>query len=210
MLSSSLKNCCRFLIQQSSQLTTFSYDLIKPYVPRVWLYFLDSLAFKCKPEQLWAEPVFLVFQKVETTIKIAAAHTDTISTVIKSNNRCDNEVDFPQRNLRTSYWLPKTVSIFLQLCLRCQLYNAHAEVIFDDFAGIDLVLCRQVTRGGITCSELVHALSHLIDWSKAPPACAVTNRRSRTGATGGVSRGSNRLTVETALLKCYRQCTTPR
>lgn len=45
---------------------------------------------------------------------------------------------------------------------------------------------------------------------KTSPACAVTVRRSRTRATGGVNRGNNRLSTEVALHKCYRQNTTPR
>ncbi len=45
---------------------------------------------------------------------------------------------------------------------------------------------------------------------KTPPTGAVTDRRSRTGATGGVSRGTNRLSTEVVLLKWCRQCTTPR
>ena len=45
---------------------------------------------------------------------------------------------------------------------------------------------------------------------EALPACAVTGRRSRTGATGGAGRDSNRLTDESALLKCCRQCMAPR
>lgn len=44
----------------------------------------------------------------------------------------------------------------------------------------------------------------------APPACAVTGRRSRTRATGGVSRDSKRLSTEVVLLTCCRQCSTPR
>ena len=42
------------------------------------------------------------------------------------------------------------------------------------------------------------------------PPVPLPSRRSRTGATGGVNRGRNRLTVETALLKCCRQVRTPR
>jgi len=37
---------------------------------------------------------------------------------------------------------------------------------------------------------------------EAPPARAVTDRRSRTGATGGVSRSSNRLSTGVVLHKC--------
>ena len=61
-------------------------------------------------------------------------------------------------------------------------------------------------------SLFLHRVGHV----KSPgrrrrfPPVPLPSRRSRTGATGGVSRGRNRLTVSTALLKCCRQCTTPR
>ena len=72
----------------------------------------------------------------------------------------------------------------------------------------DLVLLLDILRSGdedvqnfggdITDDSVLLHRSEI----KAPPACAVTDRRSRTGATGGVSRSSNRLSTVVVLHKC--------
>ena len=59
-------------------------------------------------------------------------------------------------------------------------------------------------------ANCIHRIDHRCVVKEAPPACAVTDLRSRTGAKGGVNRGCNRLTVETVLHTCNRQAATPR
>ena len=69
----------------------------------------------------------------------------------------------------------------------------------------------RVSRVTLFCENHASALSLITRFEKeAPPACAVTFLRSRTGAKGGVNRGCKRLTVETVLHTCNRQAATPR
>jgi len=154
----------------------FRDDSIKPYVPGVWLDFLDSLAFKREPEQFWPQPAPLVIQESKTTIKIATTHSDSVSEVIKSDNRRDHEVDLSRRNSQTCDRLPKAILVFLKFGLRGQLNEVHAEVLFDDggedaflhtpgafddATEINLVLRWQVARDRIAGCKLVHTYDAL-------------------------------------------------
>ncbi len=91
---------------------------------------------------------------------------------------------------------------------------SRANYVIADGAGCVLTFMRR--HRATRCERLRSLLLHQVGHVKSPgrrrrfPPVPLPSRRSRTGATGGVSRGRNRLTVSTALLKCCRQCTTPR
>ena len=83
-----------------------------------------------------------------------------------------------------------------------------SQIIFDAFTRSSTFISRRAQRAVVR--SLFIRLDHRCFEKEAPPACAVTNLRSRTGAKGGVNRGCKRLTVETVLHTCNRQAATPR
>lgn len=105
--------------------------------------------------------------------------------------------------------------IFIAQCLRTQLVaNASMRaallsrrVLVVSFVSEQYEIGGLKTRcffsvvdlcGGEFCASLrnwPHIVSIEAEWKEAPPACAVTGRRSRTGATGGASRDSTRLST---------------
>jgi len=73
-------------------LAAFSNYPIKWYIPRVWREILDFLAIKRDADQFWPQPFSTLFQKMKTTIEVAATHPDSKTLLIESDDRRDYDI----------------------------------------------------------------------------------------------------------------------
>ena len=80
-------------------LTKFADYVIKPYIPRLWHNFLDFLTVECKSDELRSQPRLSAAQESKRAIEIAAAHTDAIASMIKSDEWCYDDVEFQRLDL---------------------------------------------------------------------------------------------------------------
>ena len=84
----------------------FSDHFIKRYIPRIWLDFLNLLTIKGNANKFRSQPKRLVFKKGETTVEVRAAHTYSMTVLIKGNNGRYDEIEFLWLNLRARFRLP--------------------------------------------------------------------------------------------------------
>ena len=96
----------------------FAKYAIKSYIPRVWTYFLDFLAIKSKPDELWVKPSLPCTEKCKRTIKITAAHADTIHVSVEGHERSYDNVDSGRVSQVRTRRFPKSVFIANKFCVR--------------------------------------------------------------------------------------------
>ncbi len=75
-------------------LIAFCKNAIKPYIPRIWANFLDSLTFKRDSCEFGVRPLSWAPEEVKTTVEIATAHANTIAIFIERGQRSRNDVKF--------------------------------------------------------------------------------------------------------------------
>ncbi len=63
-------------------------DLKKPYVPRVWGYFVDSLTCEGKADQFGLEIHATTSEERKNAVKVTTAHADAIIVGIESDHWC--------------------------------------------------------------------------------------------------------------------------
>ena len=141
----------------------------KPYIPTIWRYFLDFLAIECKPDELWSQPGSPASQKRKMTIEVAAAHADTIACIIKSNERCNNDIEVGRIDLEFRFWFPNSEPISGNRRFRQQIPERHITVTvdyrrknalfcapgaLDDSVRIDLVPCCQIAGDRLTAQKV--------------------------------------------------------
>jgi len=142
---------------------------IKPYIPRIWLNFLDFLAAEGDTKKFWAKPVSTVSQKCECSIVVTTPHPDTMRVLVENNRRCNDNVELSGRNNKSSCWFPyahivlcefRVFEYFAKDHLPLLAQNRYENALvcapcgFDDFTCIDFVIHRQVTANKRTCVKL--------------------------------------------------------
>ena len=65
---------------------------IKPYIPRIWPYFLNFLASEGNADQFRSKPQLPVLKVREATIEISSAHTDPVVVFVESDCRRNRNV----------------------------------------------------------------------------------------------------------------------
>ena len=75
-------------------LTAFADDVIKLYIPRIWDYFLDSLAFEGKSDQLRMAPFAPIPKECKRAVEVSAPHSDTVVIRVECNQRRHNRIEF--------------------------------------------------------------------------------------------------------------------
>jgi len=170
----------KLLLRKSAKVCSgkFSDHFIKRYIPRIWLDFLYALAFESYANELWSQPMFPVFQECKTAIEVCAAHTYSISVLVKRNDRRYHKIEFARRNLRTGFGLPESVPVAPHFRFGCQFAEHHHAVRVDDrcehlflhspcfrYDGccIDFIGHWHVARERPAGSELVHAQQAIDD-----------------------------------------------
>ena len=92
-------------------LAGFAEDAIKPYIPRIWDYFLDFLAIKCEAYQLRTNPDVSCPEESERSIKVSAAHADTVSILVECNEGSDYRIEFRNIDEGAVRWLPQSEGV---------------------------------------------------------------------------------------------------
>ena len=67
---------------------------IKPYIPSIWRYFLDSLALERYANQFGTQPVFPVPEVGKAAIEVSSAHADPVVIVVEGHCRRNGNVEF--------------------------------------------------------------------------------------------------------------------
>ena len=89
-----VRSVCREVIEGVQLcLSRFGHYSIKPYIPRIWLDFLDFLAGERDADELRMKPVAPGFEERETGIEIASAHADSMAVIVECDDRSDDHVD---------------------------------------------------------------------------------------------------------------------
>ena len=70
----------------------------KPYIPRIWGYFLYLLAGECQSDHLGMKPGLPLFEECESPVKVAATHADTVILLIERDDRRDHDVEHARRD----------------------------------------------------------------------------------------------------------------
>ena len=97
-------------------LTRLGNDAENRYIPRIWRDFFDPLAIESDTDQFRVKPVIPTFEKCECAIEITTAHTKTVSLVIESEERGDDDIESACINRITVYRLPEAEVTHRQHC----------------------------------------------------------------------------------------------
>jgi len=135
-------------------------NAVKPYIPRVWLDFLDFLALERDADQFGLQPVASMPKMGKTTIVVTATHANTIVFIVESDSRSNDNVKGTSVGQEAAYGFPNTELVSFELGFGRHFAKCHfgagaqngdknalfcAPTAFDDFSSIDLVLHRQET-----------------------------------------------------------------
>ena len=145
-------------------LVVFSDHAIKPYIPRIWAYFLDFLAFKGDADEFRTNPLLAMSQERKTPIVIRTAHADSIAFVVKNNGWRDDHIELVRVDQEATRGLPDAEAILFEFGVGSDFAKHHlrrtaqnrnenalvcAPCASDDFSRIDFVVHRQVTADGL-------------------------------------------------------------
>ena len=141
----------------------------KPYIPRIWRYFLDFLTIECKPDELWPQPGMSASQECKRAIEVAAAHADTIACIIECDERCNYDIEVGRVDLQFRFRFQNSESVSAYRCFRLQYPERHltatvdywrrnalfcAPGALDDRVRIDLVPCRKIAGDRLTTQKV--------------------------------------------------------
>jgi hypothetical protein len=103
-----------FSLQHKERLVAFCDYAIKPYIPRIWRYFLDFLAFEGHANELWSEPVRTMSQVRKTSIVVSASHPDSIALAVENDGRRNDNMKLSRVNQEAPRRFPDTESVLLE------------------------------------------------------------------------------------------------
>ena len=140
------------------RLFAFGDHTIKPYIPRIWIDFLDFLALIRNADEFWSNPMSSIAQECETTIVITTSHPDAIVVSVECNQWRDDYIKRSRVDEESSDGFPDTERIALKFCvgrdfaeqhLRPAAQNRYENALVrapcsrNDFVCINLVVHRQ-------------------------------------------------------------------
>ncbi len=143
-------------------------NAIKPYIPRIWAYFLDFLAIESNTRKLRPKPLSFAAKKAKATVEIATAHSNSIQVFIEYDQRSHDDIESFWRNDSTGNRLPYAEFIFFQSRIALDSNESHFAFVFDHrnknlffsppcsleyHARIDFACERQVTRDRFAAEE---------------------------------------------------------
>ena len=79
---------------------------IKPYIPRVWRYFLDFLTVERNAEQFRLQPMLTMSQERETAIVVTPTHSDSMPLVVERDEWRDDKIQVARSDRCTCHRLP--------------------------------------------------------------------------------------------------------
>ena len=113
-------------------LIRFGKNAIKPYIPRIWAYFLDFLALERNSGKFWTKPLSLVLQKGKTTVEVATAHADSVHVFIKCDQWSNDDIELFWGNFNTRIRFPNTKFISFEPRIALNFHKTHFELTFDN------------------------------------------------------------------------------
>lgn len=129
---------------------------IKPYIPRVWRYFLDFLAVKCSAEQFRSQPVLTMLKKRETAIIVTAAHSNSMPLVVECDERSHNEIQVARFDRRACHRLPDSKRTALQQRIGPQISEEQYAVSGDDRAKNALICAPRARNDASRVNLIAH------------------------------------------------------
>ena len=109
----------------------FCKNVIKPYIPWIWAYFLDFLAFESEAGKFWTMPLAAVLQKRKTAVEIATAHADSVHFCIECDHRSNDNIELFWGNFDTGSRFPNTELISFEPRIALNFHESHVALIFD-------------------------------------------------------------------------------